>query len=226
MRSARLTIAAPILAVAALCGPAALAQSPADSASTLALSHPRLIVTTSAYPALRNRAATEPWASMRADAIATSNAGYAAGSDNVEIALNLTRFSSASALACILDDANARTYALRVRDAILLHLDKLVFGTEWENVVPPAHALSNLTLALDVVHNHLTSDEIAACETLMQDKVDRVWTGDWSSAGLGAIGTWDLYTGRRTTPDDAYRDRLLSELSTDGVPYGGRCYGW
>ena len=226
MRFAGLPIAAPILAAAALCGPSAFAQPPAASAPTLAFSHPRLIVTESAYPALRARAATEPWASMKADAIATSKAGYVPASDNVDIALNLTRYSSASALASILDESNARVYATRVRDAILNHLDDLVFGTEWETVVPPAHALFNLTLALDVVYKNLTPDEIAACEAAIQSRIDDVWTGDWSSAGLSAIGTWDLYRGARAGPDNAYYDSLMSELSRDGVPYAGRCYGW
>ena len=188
--------------------------------------YPKLIVRESAFAALRERAGVEPWASMKADAIATSNAGYVPGTGNFEIAVNLTRFASASALARILDEPNARLHATRVRDAILVHLDTLVFGTDWEKVVPPAHALFNLTLALDVVHADLTAGEIASCESKMKEKIGKVWTGDWQSAGLAAIGTWDLYTGARTTRDDAYRASLVDQLSADGVHYGGRCYGW
>ena len=188
--------------------------------------HPKLILRGSSFQAMRDRAATEPWASMMADAIATSDAGYVPGGDNSEIARNLTRFSSASALAYILDGASARVYAVRARDAILDHVDELTFGTDWGTVVPPAHALFNLTLALDVVYNHLTAAEVAACETKMEAKIAQVWTGDWSSAGLGAIGTWNVYTGAGTVPDDAYYDSLMSGLSLDGVFLGGKCYGW
>lgn len=188
--------------------------------------HPKLIIRGSSFQAMRDRAAMEPWTSMKADAIATSDSGYLPGGNNYEIAQNLTRFSSASALAYILDESNARPYAARVRDAILIHLDTLVFGASWETVVPPAHALFNLTLALDVAYDHLTADEVAACESKMQEKVDEVWTGGWSSAGLGAVGTWNVYTGAVTTPDDEYYDSLVSSLSLDGVFYGGRCYAW
>lgn len=190
------------------------------------LEHPKLILRGSSFPAMRDRAATEPWSSMMTDAIAASDAGYVPGGDNSEIARNLTRFSSASALAYVLDGAHARLYAGRARDAILDHVDELSFGYDWGSVVPPAQALFNLTLALDVVYNHLTPAELAACESKMQEKVNQVWTGDWSSAGFGAIGTWDVYTGARTTPDDAYYDSLMSGLSLDGVFNGGKCYAW
>jgi hypothetical protein len=190
-------------------------------------SHPKLIIRESSFQAMRDRAAMEPWSSMMADAIATSNAGYLPGGDNFEIAQNLIRFSSASALAYVLDEPNARLYATRVRDAILDHVDALTFGSnDWGTVVPPANALFNLTLALDVVYNHLTPAEVDACENKMQQKVNQVWTGDWPSAGLGAIGTWDIFTGARTTPDDGYHSSLMSSLSLDGVFYGGRCYAW
>ena len=188
--------------------------------------HPKLIVRESGFQSLRNRAAAEPWASMRADAIATSAAGYIAGSDNAQIAENLTRFSSASALAYILDPANAAVYAARVRDVILQHADDLAFGADWSLAVPPAHALFNLTLAFDVVYNHLTGSERVSMESAMQAQVNRVYTGDWVSAGLGAIGTWNVYKGTRTTPDNPYYNSLVAALSLDGVFTGGRCYGW
>ena len=164
---------------------------------------------------------------MRADAIAASRAGYVEGDDNAAIAQNLIRFSSAAALAYVLDPPHARLHATRVRDAILERLDTLVFGEGvWDTVVPPANALFNLILALDVVHNDLTDSEVAACEYELQAKVNDVWTGDWSSAGLGAIGTWDVYTGARSAPDDSYYSSLMSSLSPEGVFYGGRCYAW
>jgi len=187
--------------------------------------HPKLIIRQSAFQSMRDRAAVEPWASMRADAIATSAAGYVPGSDNLQIAQNLTRFSSATALAYVLDPTNAATYAGRVRDVILQHVGDLTFGTEWSVVVPSNHALFNLTLAADVVYNHLAPAERTAIENAMQTQVNKVYTGDWSSAGFGAIGTWDVYKGTRTTPDDNYYNSLTSGLSLDGVFLGGRCYG-
>ena len=194
--------------------------------TTASRAHPKLIIRESAFQSMRDRAAAEPWASMRADAIATSAAGYIPGGDNFETAQNLIRFSSASALAYILDPPNARVYATRVRDVVLNHTDDLAFGQDWGTVVPPANALFNLTLAVDVVFNQLTAGEVLAVETEMQQHVNQVWTGSWSSAGFGAIGTWDVYKGTRTTPDDAYYNSLMSGLSLDGVFYGGRCYGW
>jgi hypothetical protein len=188
--------------------------------------HPKLIIRESAFQSMRNRAVAEPWASMRADAIATSAAGYIPGSDNMQIAENITRFSSATALAYILDPANAAVYAARVRDVILQHADDLTWGPEWSIAVPPAHAMFNLTLAADVVYNHLTASERLAIDNAMQTQVNKVYTGDWASAGLGAIGTWNVYKGTRTTPDDAYYNSLVGQLSLDGVFTGGRCYGW
>lgn len=188
--------------------------------------HPKLLLKKSAFESMRSRATSEPWLSMRTDAIATSNAGYVPGTNNFQIAQNLIRYSSTSSLAYLLDPANARLYATRVRDVILNHVDELTFGTDWDTVVPPANALFNLTLALDVVYNDLTPQELVSVETKMQQKIDRVFTGSWSSAGLGAIGTWDIYKGTRTTPDDAYYNSLMAGLSLDGVFLGGRCYGW
>ena len=194
--------------------------------TTASTPHPKLIIRQSAYQSMRNRAAAEPWFSMRAEAIATSNAGYVTGADNFEVAQNLIHYSTSSALASILDEPNARLYATRVRDAILNHVDELIFGTDWGTVVPPANALFNLTLALDVVYNQLTPAEIVSVENKMQQKINLVWTGNWSSAGLGAIGTWAVYKGTRTTPDDPYYNSLTAGLSLDGVFLGGRCYGW
>jgi hypothetical protein len=188
--------------------------------------HPKLLIRQSGFQSMRDRSAAEPWRSMRTDAIAASAAGYVPGSDNSQISTNLIRCSSASALAYILDPPNARLYATRVRDTILNNTDTLVFGQDWGTVVPPANALFNLTLALDVVYKDLTAPEITSVEAKLQQKMNLVWTGNWSSAGLGALGTWAVYKGTRTTPDDAYYNSLVAALSLDGVFVGGRCYAW
>jgi hypothetical protein len=57
----------------------------------------------SSFPAMRARAAMEPWASGR-PARRRLNAVYVPGTGNAQIAQNLIRFSSAAALACVLDD--------------------------------------------------------------------------------------------------------------------------
>ncbi len=52
--------------------------------------HPKLIIRERSFQAMRDRAAMEPWSSMMADAITTSNAGYLPGGSNSGIARDIT----------------------------------------------------------------------------------------------------------------------------------------
>ena len=84
------------------------------------------------YADLQEKSTQEPWKTMKADAISRSN----------DLRVNFKRNElnehiGAAALAYILDEKNAKTHAVRVRNAIGVHVAQLRIGTDWDGVVPP-----------------------------------------------------------------------------------------
>ena len=185
--------------------------------------HPFLIVTKDMYPALRTKASEEPWKSMKADAI--SRSGKTVNSEPSP----LQEYVGAAALAYILDEANAKTHAHRVRDAIKNQYPQLKVqdGADWGGVVPPMGALFVATLALDIVYDALTDVEIAACEKVISSQIAKVSIkGSWADARRGAHGTWDIYKGKRTTSDDDYFNGIMTQITPDGVSPVTNTYAW
>ncbi len=125
--------------------------------------HPFLIVKKDQFQALRDKAASEPWKSMKADAISRSNAGSS------NDAYKLQEYIGAAALAYILDVEDSTLHAERVRDAILdkyseVHLDE---KDNWGGVVKPMGSFFSAILALDIVYNALSYTDIQACEEVI-----------------------------------------------------------
>lgn len=148
--------------------------------------HPFLIVKKDMYPALREKAAQEPWKSMKADAISRS----AKGSDND--AYHLQEYIGAVALAYILDEGNETTHTNRVRDAILnkylaLEIEE---GSDWNKVVKPMGSFFSAILALDIVYETLSVEDIVACEKVIKEQIFKVErTGSWVDVRYGTHGT-------------------------------------
>lgn len=185
--------------------------------------HPFLIVTKEQFSDLQQKAATEPWASMKADAISRSNAGSETD------AYDLQDYVGAAALAYILEDTNAKTHARRVRDAITNQYSKIDVkdGSDWGGVVPPMGSFFVAILALDIVYDALTTEEIERCENVISTQISKIdRKGSWGDVRLGTHGTWDIYKGDRTTPDNDYYDGIMAQITKDGVSPVTNHYAW
>ena len=185
--------------------------------------HPFLIVKKDMYPALREKASQQPWKSMKTDAINRSGAG----SDND--AYHLQEYIGAAALAYILDEGNETTHANRVRDAILNKYSKVEIeeSSDWNKVVKPMGSFFSAILALDIVYETLSVEDIAACEKVIKDQIFKVErTGSWADVRYGTHGTWDIYKGDRTEADDKYYAGVMQQITPDGVSPVTNHYAW
>lgn len=185
--------------------------------------HPFLIVKKEQYPELRSKANAEPWKSMKEDAISRS----ATGSKND--AYDLQYFLGAAALAYILDEPNAQKHANRVRDALINQYSKISVkeGGNWDGVVPPMGSFFMAILALDIVHDALSETEIQQCEAVILKQISLInRKGSWQDVRSGTHGTWDIYNGIRTTPDDNYYNGIIAQITEDGVSPVTTHYAW
>lgn len=191
--------------------------------------HPFLIVKKEQFDDLRAKASVEPWKSMKADAIARANIAVVTSGSSTSKAYNLQYHVGAAALAYILDEDNAQKHAHTVRDDILNQYPKIDFrdGGNWGGVVPPMGSAFAAILALDIVYDALTQEEIRQCEEVISSqifKIDR--DGSWADVRLGTHGTWDIYKGDRTTPDDEYYEGIMAQVTPDGVSPVTIHYAW
>ena len=184
--------------------------------------HPFLICRAADLPELRRRAEREPWRSMREDALRR----VAAGVDRGDSRAGVHRYLGACALAHILAEAGeGAAHAHRIRDAIREELPAIPFGfhhpavsNPWIGTVPPLGAVFVAVIALDIVHPALAPADVEACEGVIAERLSRIERdGPWPLARLGAFGTWDVYRGARTEPDDAYHETYLRQMTPDGV---------
>ena len=72
-------------------------------------------------------------------------------------------------------------------------------------------------LALDIVYDALSLEDIKKCEALISERISRVnRSGSWKTARYGTHGTWEIYKGDRTEQDDSYY-ALINQITPDGV---------
>ena len=121
------------------------------------LDHPFLIVTKDMYPSLREKANIEPWKSLKTDAISRANANSTSLNTS-----SLQKYVGAVALAYILDQDKSNSYAIKVRDAILNRyaLVEIEESSSWGKVVAPMGSFFSAILALDIVYESLSIEDI------------------------------------------------------------------
>lgn len=186
--------------------------------------HPFLLCTRSQFPDLRNRADREPWATMWADARERIDDGYV-GTDPIP----LHRFVGAVALGYMLEPDRRDDRAERIHEAIVDQLAAVTFDPELAHAgtVPPMGAAFTCILALDIVHDDLADAAVDDCETVIDEqlaKIDR--EGSWPAARYGTHGTWDIYRGERTEPDDAFYENYRNQMTPDGVSTVANTYAF
>jgi hypothetical protein len=185
--------------------------------------HPFLIVKKDQFQAFRDKASIEPWKSMKADAIERSADGSKVDS------YDLQYYVGAAALAYILDVGNEGTHATRVKNAIISQYSQIEVkdGSSWGGVVPPMSSFFIAILALDIVYDALPIEDIVACEKVIEDQIFKIARkGSWVDARYGTHGTWDIYKGDRTTPDDPYYNGIMLQITDDGVSPVTNHYAW
>jgi len=185
--------------------------------------HPFLIVKKDQFTALREKASKEPWKGMKENALERSNNGSKTS------AYDLQYYIGAAALAYILDWDNAELHAIRVKNAIVEQYSKLEVkdGSDWGGVVPNMGSFFVAILALDIVYDALSYEDIQACENVIEDQIFKIAReGSWVDARYGTHGTWDIYKGDRITPDDDYYDGILHQITPDGVSSVTNHYAW
>lgn len=185
--------------------------------------HPFLIVKKDMYPALRSKASEEPWKSMKADAITRSKAGSS------NDAYKLQEFIGAAALSYILDEGNAQTHANRVKDAIVNQYSKVSMkeSGSWGDVVKPMGSFFSAILALDIVYDALSEEDIRACENAIESQIFKIEReGSWKTVRYGTHGTWDIYKGETPAAKDKYYNATINQMTPDGVSPVTNHYAW
>jgi hypothetical protein len=181
--------------------------------------HPFLICERSQFQELRERANEEPWTSMRQKAVERAEAGL--GDDGTpDSPIHLHRYLGAEALLYILEPANRRERAAKVRDGITEGLDAIAFdpSQRWRGTVPPMGAAFVAILALDIVYADLPSEEIGRCEGVIERQIGNIdRTGSWPAGRLGTHGTWDVYRGEREEQDYSFYNNYQQQMTEDGV---------
>jgi hypothetical protein len=185
--------------------------------------HPFLIVKKDQFQSFRDKASIEPWKSMKEDALERAAAGSKVDS------YDLQYYIGAVALAYILDPDNAEIHAAKVKNAILNQYSQIQVkdGGDWGGVVPPMSSFFLAILALDIVYDALSIEDILACEKVIEEQIFKISrSGSWVDARYGTHGTWDIYKGDRTTPDDPYYNGIMLQITGDGVSPVTNHYAW
>ncbi len=194
-----------------------------DSSSGPVREHPFLICRRGDFVELRARAEREPWKTMKAEALRRASEGppQPVQGDRVQrYAVHLQQYLGALALAYLVDEENPRLQAERIAAAITNGLAAVVFKPSLQHAgtVPPMGAAFVAILALDIAWNDLTREEIRECEKVIERQIRKIApTGSWLGARLGTHGTWAIYRGERTEPDDAYYQDFIRQMTRDGV---------
>lgn len=219
----------PILALCTLSATAGAAQiiGPPE--------HPFLIVRANQYEELQQRARAEPWSDMKqiaAETVATTV--YDFDADVLDRSETMKSMVSAGALMYILEPSQRSFYKDRVRDALMLWDDltgdPAAQDPDHDYVVGAGTAFFNSVLALDIIHNDLSTLELETIEAKLQVMADWVHTEGsfaWRTNAYGCSTVWALYTGDEALLDFAsqgYDDELRSYISSGGVYHSGFQY--
>jgi len=190
--------------------------------------HPFLIVKESQYAELQARSSNSPWLKMKTDAIAYVNGHSYNPSSSISNRIGMMKdIVSAGALAYILDSANRVSYKDKVLNT-LQYWDDIYKdnNTDWGYCVKTGSAFFNSVLALDIIHDDLSSDELSGVESEMDIMAGWLYSnGSWPLNRYGSRGVWALYHGDQShSAIGQYYSKLTSQLTEDGVFTGGPGY--
>ena len=125
--------------------------------------HPFLICKREQFKELRRRSMVEPWKSMAQRAVKIASGGFSLSQKGRPQGEQIALHVGAVALAYILDSGNRPKHAQKVRECITRHLNGIHFGrgtNGWDGCVPPMNAAFNCILALDIVYDDLSQQQL------------------------------------------------------------------
>lgn len=164
---------------------------------------------------------------MKEDAIKRTHAGLDPERKNE--AYELQDYIGAVALAYILDQEDAALHANTVRNVLLQNYSRIRIeeSSNWGTVVPPMSSFFVAILALDIVYNSLSSEDIRLCEEVIISQIFKInRKGSWGDVRSGTHGVWDIYQGERTSPDEDYYNNIMRQITEDGVSPVTIHYAW
>jgi hypothetical protein len=190
--------------------------------------HPFLICKKSQFDELRGRAKNEPWKSMKQEALERCKTNMIwltrevlKPTETIEINKEqLQNYIGACALAYILDTNNEKEHLENTRLAITKGLAAVEFdpSKKWAGTVPQLAIAFTSILALDIIHDDLTPEQVAECEKVIENQINKIdREGHWKAARYGTHRTWDIYKGIKTEPDDEFYNNFLRQMTEDGV---------
>ena len=170
------------------------------------VSHPRLLVTTNMYSALRARAGTAPFSKLYNDTHGAWNRGLI-----LHYADSYSELLTCCTLQYLLDTnavyATQTQYASNVLYAIdYFHSNEIsALDANSDSLVFPATITINMIMALDMMHDDIiagrvagiTSAQLAKAENEVSETVEwfRHKETAWLENKFGLTSTWDLYKG-------------------------------
>ena len=225
----------------------ALALFAVSASARAQIEHPFLLATSDDFAEFYERARSDEaqnedetdglWSTMRKQAVLWSQEGrdpsVLGELDHKPLLLALTKHIDAVALAYIVDEPTERAFhTQRVREAIAgidsadeyslaaLIANELVGGGGYTQDITGGNLLFHAIIALDVVYNDLTPEELASVHAVLAEGVSKISpTGAHTFARIGLHGTWDIFNGDRTTPDDPYFNRWMAFVGAEGVTH-------
>lgn len=198
--------------------------------------HPFLITKKSEYANLQAEASKKPWSDFIAQAKIDANKTYVSTDPIRRRGETMRDIAGSCALLYIIDPSHKSTYKSKFIATVdkwpaLLSEIKSKYptaGNKWDYVVPPSSGYFNCVLALDVIHDDLSSTDLARIEKNLDAVAEWFWTGPgWDPAPRGACALWAVYqndTARISNAMSLYHESIMELLTKDGVGAMGPGY--
>jgi hypothetical protein len=197
------------------------------------LEHPFLLVKESEFPEWRERMTSEPWATIGQKAISVAN------NDSYDVdftgdyrmrVLQLKTIVSACALAAILDPDNADAHYEKAAAQLLIGLNDITDTTSsgWNANTPVGSALFSSILALDIIHDTMSDEDLEEASILIDELVNGMDRSTWLPSPQSVAAIWALYRGDSSTATsniNSFKTYLLDMVTDDGVMIAGTGYG-
>lgn len=205
--------------------------------STARADHPSILVTEDMYPELRERASQSPWAEMKEGVRDADTWTYAVDGTFRDKMSSMARLANRNALAVILYPEEKDKYVQHLAEQLTYWEDLALQRpneplVDWYAMIYGGGALLLSSIALDVIHDDLTPEQLEAIEPHIQTWFDferTNITGSWVLAKYGGLLAWSRYMddrGRFETYAQLYDARLMAHFTRDGIALVGGNYAF
>ncbi|MEE1223661.1 MAG: hypothetical protein UH081_00190 [Clostridia bacterium] len=206
--------------------------------------HPFMLVTKDDFMSLEKKAAQSPWKEIKANAVNEMRAVIdeeTVAEDNAYAAKcsKISNVVSAAALTYIINPELREESKAVILDMInfwncdrsgniydYLYPEK---GDYFSRCVPPATTFTYCLLALDIIHDDISEEQLLSAEALLEKAAKRYISTDEGHmvAVLGVRGIWGIYADDEQLVSDAWNEWLTwynGYMSADGVGSMGTEY--